>query len=96
MEQVFDASFGSFGGPHGGDDGDGDGNDGDDGAGAGGAGVGAGAGGGAGGGKAALPPPSRPFTQCGQTGRYLQLHTRGPQRLVAAADGAAAASASAG
>ena len=72
MEQVFDASFGSFGGPRGGEDGDGDG----DGC------AGAGAGGGVGGGKAAVPPPSRPLTQCGLSGRYLQLLTRGPQRLV--------------
>ena len=89
MELVFDASFGSFGGSRGGEDGEGDddgnagdGNDGDGGGGGGADGGGAGAGGGAGGGKAALAPPSRPFTQCGQTGRYLQLLTRGPQRLV--------------
>ena len=80
MEKVFDASFGSFGGPRGGEDGDGDGNG--DGGGDGDGCAGASAGGGAGGGKAAVSPPSRPLTQCGLSGRYLQLLTRGPQRLV--------------
>ena len=83
MEELFDASFGRRGGGGGGS---GDGGGGTDADGGEGGGEGGEEGGTKGGGSGrAAAAAARPFTRCGQTGRYLTMVASHPQRLHNAA-----------